>query len=79
MQCVFLDTQPEDEVVFGLTCDGVLALLPVGHGTIQRLAKFQPMMTFDQVDEFMHDDVIHKPDGQLKDFPIEIHNATFAA
>jgi hypothetical protein len=36
-------------------------------------------MAFDQVNELVHDDVVHQTDGQLERFPVEVHHAAFAA
>lgn len=53
--CGAAGRQAEDEVILGFIGQGVLAFLPVRHGAAQRLPKLRPVMTFNQVNELVHE------------------------
>ena len=74
-----LNDHPEDEIFLCFAGQVILAFLPVGHRATQSLPKFRPVMAFGQVNQFVHDDVVHQPDRELKDFPVEKEHAVLAA
>ncbi len=41
--------------------------------------EFRAVVAFYQVNQFVQDDVVHPPDRELKDFPVEKEHAVLAA
>ena len=57
-----LNGQTKDEVVFSVPGQDFLPLVPVRHGATQRLPKRRSVVAFAQMNQFVHDDVVHEPE-----------------
>src|SRR2546425_4622862 len=57
----------------------VLPLLPVGHNAVEDVPERWRVMRLKQVREFMRDNVVHEPYGQLQESPVEKEGPATAA